>query len=115
MTTRTDATGLGWRSGALGDRIRRGTAPMSNTKIYWLHTLSPTHVGTGRGVGYIDLPIHRDKVTNWPVIPGSAFKGVWRDWAQQNKVGIDLAFGRASDNEPNASNSGSLIPTDARL
>ena len=52
---------------------------MTNTKMYWLHTLSPTHVGTGRGLGYIDLPIHRDKVTNWPVIPSSAFKGVWAD------------------------------------
>lgn len=89
---------------------------MPNTSIYWLHTLSPTHVGTGRGVGYIDLPIHRDKVTNWPVIPGSAFKGVWRDWAQQEMLqDIDLAFGRASDRETNASNSGALIPTDARI
>ena len=89
---------------------------MPRTKTYWLHALSPTHVGTGRGVGYIDVPIHREKVTNWPAIPGSAFKGVWRDWArQQNKSHIDLAFGRASDHETNASNAGSLIPTDARL
>lgn len=89
---------------------------MSNTSIYWLHTLSPTHVGTGRGVGYIDLPIHRDKVMNWPVIPGSAFKGVWRDWAQQEKKqDMDLAFGRASDRDTNASNSGALTPTDARI
>lgn len=88
---------------------------MANTKIYWLHTLSPTHVGTGRGVGYIDLPLHRDKVTNWPLIPGSAFKGVWRDWAQQNKLEhIVAAFGRASDIDNN-SNAGALIPTDARL
>lgn len=88
---------------------------MTNTQVYWLHTLSPTHVGTGRGAGYIDLPIHRDKVTNWPVIPSSAFKGVWRDWASgQNKKHIDLAFGRASD-DVNGSNSGALVPTDARL
>ena len=89
---------------------------MNSTQIYWLHTLSPTHVGTGRGVGYIDLPVHRDKVTNWPVIPGSAFKGVWRDHALRNKKKhIDLAFGRASDQEANAANAGALIPTDARL
>ncbi|NIA13608.1 MAG: type III-B CRISPR module RAMP protein Cmr4 [Nitrospiraceae bacterium] len=89
---------------------------MVNTRVFWLHTLSPTHVGTGRGAGYIDLPIHRDKVTNWPVIPGSAFKGVWRDWAsRQNKEHIDLAFGRTSDHETNVSNSGALVPTDARL
>ena len=94
---------------------------MENTQIYWLHTLSPTHVGTGRGVGYIDLPIHRDKVTNWPLVPGSAFKGVWADHfraTEDNRRSdpkLGLAFGRASDQETNASNAGALVPTDARL
>lgn len=94
---------------------------MKNTQVYWLHMLSPTHVGTGRGVGYIDLPIHRDKVTNWPLIPASAFKGVWADHygATEDKRRSDqklrLAFGRASDQTTNVSNAGALIPTDARL
>ncbi len=94
---------------------------MENTQIYWLHTLSPTHVGTGRGVGYIDLPIHRDKVTGWPLIPGSAFKGVWADHfratedARRSNPKLGVAFGRASDQETNASNAGALVPTDARL
>lgn len=94
---------------------------MENTQVYWLHTLSPTHVGTGRGVGYIDLPIHRDKVTNWPLIPGSAFKGVWADHFRatddnrRSDPKLGLAFGRASDQETNASNAGALVPTDARL
>lgn len=93
---------------------------MENTQVYWLHALSPTHVGTGRGVGYIDLPIHRDKVTNWPLIPGSAFKGVWADRygatddQRRSKSKLRLAFGRASDQD-NASNAGALVPTDARL
>jgi CRISPR-associated protein Cmr4 len=93
----------------------------SNARIYWLHTLSPTHVGTGRGVGYIDLPIHRDKVTNWPIIPGSAFKGVWADWfgatidkRREESSGrlARLAFG-LTDND--LAIAGALIPTDARL
>lgn len=94
---------------------------MENTQVYWLHTLSPTHVGTGRGIGYIDLPIHRDKVTNWPLIPGSAFKGVWADHFRatddnrRSDPKLGLAFGRASDQETNASNAGALVPTDARL
>jgi CRISPR-associated protein Cmr4 len=94
---------------------------MENTRVYWLHTLSPTHVGTGRGLGYIDLPIHRDKVTNWPFIPGSAFKGVWADHFRatednrRSDPNLGLAFGRASDQETNASNAGALVPTDARL
>ena len=94
---------------------------MSNTRIYWLHALSPTHVGTGRGVGYIDLPVHRDKVTNWPLIPGSAFKGVWADRfrasleSRRSNPELRLAFGMASEDGQNNSNAGALIPTDARL
>jgi CRISPR-associated protein Cmr4 len=113
-------TDLAWPFGASGDS-KDGESAMENTQVYWLHTLSPTHVGTGQGVGYIDLPIHRDKVTNWPLIPGSAFKGVLANYfgATEERRGSDLklklAFGRASDQETNASNAGALIPTDARL
>lgn len=88
---------------------------MPNTRLYWLHCLSPTHPGVGRGVGYIDLPIDRDGVTGWPIVRGSGFKGVWRDWAvQQKKEWIELAFGRA-DKDGESANSGALIPTDAKL
>lgn len=93
-----------------------------NNRAYWLHVLTPTHVGTGRGVGYIDLPVHRDKVTGWPLVPGSAFKGVWADSYRANEAGrkadpkLKAAFGIA-DNDTNGggSNSGALMPTDARL
>jgi len=95
------------------------------TRIYWLHALTPTHTGVGRGVGYIDLPIDRDAVTNWPLVRGSAFKGVWADHhgATRDRRGenteegrlLRAAFGVSSDAVDNASNSGSLIPTDARL
>lgn len=90
------------------------------TAIYWLHTLSPTHVGTGQGVGYIDLPIQRDKVTNWPLIPGSAFKGVLADHfgateeRREQDLKLRLAFGLVDDGD-NVSNAGALVPTDARL
>ncbi len=94
---------------------------MAQARIYWLHCLSPTHVGTGRGVGYIDLPIQRDAVTNWPLIPGSAFKGVWADHyrasegERKSRPELRAAFGLASDREPDGSNAGALIPTDARI
>lgn len=91
---------------------------MSTSRIYWLHALSPTHAGIGQGVGYIDQPIDRDKVTGWPVIRGSTFKGVWADYykaTDENRLPhseLALAFGRAGND---SSNAGSLIPTDARL
>ncbi len=89
------------------------------TRTYWLHALSPTHTGTGRGVGYIDLPIDREGVTGWPVIRASAFKGVWADHhratekARRENNELRAAFGTAGDE--NNSNAGALIPTDARL
>ena len=53
------------------------------TKIFHLHALSALHVGTGQGVGVVDLPIARAKATNLPLVPGSALKGVLRDEAAQ--------------------------------
>ena len=92
---------------------------MSNTRIYWLHALSPTHAGIGRGIGYIDLPIDRDGVTGWPIIRASGFKGVWADnfrateEARKKDDKLKAAFGLAGDD--NNSNAGALIPTDAQL
>lgn len=92
---------------------------MPNTRLYWLHCLSPTHAGIGRGVGYIDLPIDRDGVTGWPILRGSGFKGVWADHyratadARRNDPTLRAAFGIAGDD--NNSNAGALIPTDSKL
>lgn len=89
-------------------------------KLLWLETLSSTHVGTGRGLGYIDLPIHREKVTNWPIIPGSSIKGVIADSHQAGVKGREKdlekirAFGTASGDE-GESRAGALLFTDARL
>jgi CRISPR-associated protein Cmr4 len=84
---------------------------------YWLHVTSPLHVGAGRGVGYIDLPIVREKVTNWPYVPGSAVKGVIADqWnAAEERRNSDphlaAAFGTAGDN----AQAGSLVFSDASI
>jgi len=94
-------------------------------RLYWLHALTPLHVGMGRGEGYIDLPVLREKVTNFPFVPGSSTKGVFadscgalddvRDPKNQGKgynETLHAAFGRAGDDIANA---GALMFTDARL
>ena len=48
------------------------------TRLLFLHVLSPLHVGTGQGVGVIDLPVAREKPTGIPIVPGSSLKGVLR-------------------------------------
>ena len=101
----------------------------TNTRAYWLHCLTPTHVGTGRGIGYIDLPLYREATTNWPAVPGSGFKGVWADHYRATKEAraeksdkgqlLRAAFGAADvkdgDTGRDSSNAGALIATDARL
>ncbi|MEN9673719.1 MAG: hypothetical protein RL553_1984 [Planctomycetota bacterium] len=90
-------------------------------KLFWIETLSSTHVGTGRGLGYIDLPLHREKVTNWPMIPGSTIKGVLADSFQAGTNGRKgnsdkiKAFGVADDVETGNSQAGGLLFSDARL
>ncbi len=92
-----------------------------NTKIYWLHAITPTHVGTGTGAGFVDLPIMREKTTGWPLIPGSAIKGVRRDHFERQETSdrdslIGLAFGQPDKSYEDAgANSGAIVFTDARL
>lgn len=52
------------------------------TRIFHLHALSALHIGTGQGVGTVDLPIARSRATNLPLVPGSSLKGVLRDSAK---------------------------------
>ena len=89
---------------------------MINTSMYWIHTITPLHVGAGRGVDFVDLPIMREKTTGWPIVPGSGIKGVWRDHffnSIPNKELIDTAFGKGSDGENEFA--GSMVVTDARI
>lgn len=93
------------------------TDTSATTRAYWIHALTPLHVGSGRGVGFIDLPILREAVTNWPVVPGSAVKGVLldhhsADGSEDAKRLRRIAFGQGGDDTANA---GSLVLTDARI
>jgi CRISPR-associated protein Cmr4 len=95
---------------------------MPDHRMYWMHALTPVHVGTGSQVGFIDLPIARERTTDWPLIPGSGIKGVLADRhgaSDPEKPRTDsvlvAAFGRADDLGDQEANSGALVFTDARL
>jgi CRISPR-associated protein Cmr4 len=90
----------------------------SVTRFLWLHALSPIHIGAGRGVGYIDLPVVREKVTDWPYVPASSVKGILADhFDATEKSRADNEKKRAAFGTSGVeySNSGSLMFTDARL
>jgi len=59
--------------------------------------ITPLHAGVGSGLGVIDLPIQREKHTNFPKIEASTLKGCFRE-SFEHKLGretkeIHLAFG----------------------
>lgn len=49
------------------------------TKILYIFTRTPLHVGAGSSVGAIDQPIQRERHTGFPIIPASALKGSFAD------------------------------------
>jgi len=81
------------------------------TKLLFIHALSPLQAGTGQGVGVIDQPIAREKATNIPYLPGSSIKGVIRDASKSPKK--SLIYGPAPDE--NIDHQGSAVFSDARL
>ena len=89
-----------------------------NGKALFLHSLSPMHTGIGQAVDVVDLPIARERATNWPYVPGSTIKGVLRDaCCVKNDDPTYLTFIAAfGPDTPDASDSaGMLLFCDAHL
>jgi CRISPR-associated protein Cmr4 len=82
-------------------------------RLMFIHALTPLHAGTGQGVGAIDLPIHRERATHLPLLPGSSIKGCLRD-AMSEDANCDLLFGSRSKNNEEMS-AGALHISDAHL
>ena len=72
------------------------------------------HPGTGQAAGTIDLPVAREKITDYPVIVGSSLKGALLDAAKQHqemgsaKITIEKVFGSTEQ-------AGAIAVTDGRL
>jgi CRISPR-associated protein Cmr4 len=48
-----------------------------------LYTRTPLHVGSGTSVDVVDLPITRERITGFPVIPSTSLKGVLLQFARE--------------------------------
>ena len=88
-------------------------------KTCFIYALTPIHAGTGKGLGYIDMPIAREKITGWPYIPGSSIKGVIRSHfdGDPDSIGeFNSAFGTSSgDDGVESGTAGRLVFTDAGI
>lgn len=84
-----------------------------NKKTYFINTLTPTHVGGSEQISIIDLPIQREKHTNFPKFEGSSLKGALRSafLKETDEQKTNLLFGTDSEETDKASAIGF---TDAR-
>lgn len=71
--------------------------------VLGLYTETPLHCGAEGGTGYVDLPVQRERHTNYPVIPGSTIKGVLRDELKEalGETAVHAVFGREEDKPQN--------------
>src|SRR5690242_12732084 len=93
------------------------------TSTLYLYTETPLHAGVGSGLSGIDLPIQRERTTQYPMIQGSGIKGKLRAALEGNRDGLtpaekemaDIVFGPPSTNGGGSDHAGALITGDARL
>lgn len=52
------------------------------TRLLFLYVETPLHAGSGRGLGAVDLPIQRERTTNYPMVQASSLKGRVRSEAR---------------------------------
>jgi len=95
--------------------------------ILSLHAITSVHWGAGASLGTVDLPIQRERHTQWPNGAGSALKGVLRDACREailvdndrkkadNDDRIRRLFGAAKGANREEESAGSLSVTDVRL
>jgi len=91
-----------------------------STRILYIFTRTPLHVGAGSSVGAIDQPIIRERHTGFPIIPASSLKGSFADeWNERN--GDDKIVRSAEgvwlfgSEDANNASAGALQFTEARL
>lgn len=90
-------------------------------KVMFIYTETSLHCGSGTSLGVIDLPIQREKYTDYPVCQASGIKGVVREWFEVNKNGngdnekIKYTFGPDFGRGDSDAHAGAATFTDGRL
>jgi len=84
------------------------------TDILFLYVETPLHAGTGAGLGAVDLPIQRERITGYPLVQASSIKGVLRNVAERKNSSRALEITTTFGPE-NSDHAGAFSPGDARL
>lgn len=90
-----------------------------------LYAISPVHAGSGSSTAAVDLPIQRERHTNWPHIQASGVKGAFRDHyrnfaGEKQDQTINFIFGSDKDNDSkqkghDGDHPGSVSISDAKI
>lgn len=77
---------------------------MATGFFFTVYTLSPLHAGAGQASGKVDLPIQREKHSNYPCVYATSLKGSLRDycsnalnWKESQPDQLKKIFGAADD------------------
>ncbi len=88
------------------------------------YAISPIHAGSGASLSAVDLPIQRERHTNWPHVQASAVKGAlrshFREYAGDDIEFINLIFGSDKGNDETEQGAkddlpGAIAVSDAKL
>ncbi len=89
---------------------------IKETTMLYLYVETPLHAGVGSGLSSIDLPIQRERATQYPIIQGSGIKGKLRALAEDVKLeDTDVIFGSSVDTGKGNEHAGAIVVGDARI
>ncbi len=102
-----------------------------NVSIAVMYAVTPCHAGSGSALGVVDLPIQRERHTNWPMIQASGVKGAFRanfdrfksKISSENDINLTTITesifgtdkGNSGNNGSNSGYAGSLSVSDAKI
>src|ERR1700692_1642980 len=96
---------------------------ITKNNVLYLYVETPLHAGAGSGLSSIDLPIQRERATQYPMIQGSGIKGKLRASFEGNREDltpeaiemVDIVFGPPTTNGAGSDHAGALVAGDARI
>ena len=89
---------------------------MSDKTLLFIHALTGLHPGSGTALGVVDLPVQRERHTDWPLIPGSSLKGVMRtECARDDRTDQDVLAVFGPETGAASDHAGAVAFSDARI
>lgn len=94
---------------------------LNEASIVIMYAVTPCHAGSGSALGVVDLPIQRERHTNWPVIQATGVKGAFRSnfekfkGVKQIDVTTESIFGTSDGGSSNGGWQGACSMSDAKI